>query len=47
MRNKLCDQYKTEREEICKKLIDIYRGGFSGCRIKIVEVETEINNEDE
>lgn len=24
-----------------------YRGGFSGCRIKIVEVETEINNEDE
>lgn len=23
MRIKLCDQYKTEREEICKKLIDI------------------------
>lgn len=25
MRNKLCDQYKTEREEICKKLIDILK----------------------
>lgn len=23
MRIKLCDQYKEEREEICKKLIDI------------------------
>jgi hypothetical protein len=23
MRIKLCEQYKTEREEICKKLIDI------------------------
>jgi len=25
MRIKLCDQYKTEREEICKKLIDILK----------------------
>jgi hypothetical protein len=25
MRNKLCEQYKTEREEICKKLIDILK----------------------
>jgi hypothetical protein len=24
-----------------------YRGGFSGCIIKVVDVETEINNEDE
>ena len=25
MRIKLCEQYKTEREEICKKLIDILK----------------------
>ena len=25
MRIKLCDKYKTEREEICKKLIDILK----------------------
>jgi len=25
MRVKLCDKYKNEREEICKKLIDILK----------------------
>lgn len=25
MREKLCEKYKTEREEICKKLIDIIK----------------------
>ncbi len=25
MRVKLCDKYKTEREEICKKLLDILK----------------------
>lgn len=49
MRVKLCDKYKLEREEICKKLINIlqldYNNSFVLCELeKDIEKQTAILN---
>jgi hypothetical protein len=49
MRVKLCDKYKNEREEICKKLIDILKLDMNNSFLLSdlddnVEMQTEILN---
>lgn len=49
MRVKLCEKYQTEREEICKKLIDILKlddnNSFLLCDLDVdIEKQTDILN---
>jgi uncharacterized UPF0160 family protein len=45
MRVKLCDKYKQEREEICKKLIDILKLDSNNSFL-LCELDTDIEKQD-
>jgi hypothetical protein len=45
MRVKLCDKYKQEREEICKKLIDILKLDANNSFL-LCELDTDLEKQD-
>jgi hypothetical protein len=45
MRIKLCDKYKQEREEICKKLIDILKLDANNAFL-LCELDTDLEKQD-
>ena len=45
MRIKLCDKYKDEREEICRKLINILQGDHVECSFILYNLDNDLEKQ--